>query len=350
MDDRARENVINVQNLELRGWPTPRVPRRQVEDNAGQGRKVAIIGAGNLGQAMAAHMSFHGYAVSLGNRTSSKLDGLEGLRWRHAGHEKGDWHTTPLWRVQHTPSSPYPKEDPLGLRSVVEGCAVIVLCVPAPGHRVLAEALADVLLENQDVVLHPGNLFGALEVHNILTKRSGGRLRHVTVSELESSLLTCRAPRMGEVEIYATKSHLGFATFPATQTERVMSFFHPLYHPYLVARPNVLYTSLHDLNFVVHPIVTLMNAGPIDRGQPFLYYAEGVTQHIAQLLEGADEERCRVIDALGMVPIPLRDWIIAEYRENGAQVRTLAPPISRHSLPVPRVPSKILTVQPRPTG
>jgi opine dehydrogenase len=54
---------------------------------------------------------------------------------------------------------------------------------------------------------------------------------------------------------------------------------------------------------VIHPAVTLLNAGLLERtGGDFLFYEEGVTEGVGRLIEAVDRERLAIAEALG-VPV-----------------------------------------------
>lgn len=209
---------------------------------------------GSVGQATAAHLALTGYDVTLGNRTASKLQPIMDNKNQIAitGVENA---TVTLSAVG-------------SIGKVMNGRDVVVLCVPATGHTTLINMIIPYLQPHHHIVLQPGQLFGAFAVHQQLFKAN---ISGVTISEWETSLFTCRATRVGQVEIMAIKAHLGMATMPSNRYEEVVACFEP-YKDHFIKRKHVLATGLDDLNILVHPLVTILNAGPIERGQKFLYY------------------------------------------------------------------------------
>jgi opine dehydrogenase len=57
----------------------------------------------------------------------------------------------------------------------------------------------------------------------------------------------------------------------------------------------------------------LANAERIERGDTFDFYIDGVTQHVADVLAAADEERLRVAAAYGVAVQSLQAWIGTAY-------------------------------------
>ena len=64
---------------------------------------------------------------------------------------------------------------------------------------------------------------------------------------------------------------------------------------------SVFQTTLQNGNPVIHPAVTLLNAGLLERtGGDFLFYEEGVTEAVGRLIEAVDNERLAIAAALGV--------------------------------------------------
>ena len=64
---------------------------------------------------------------------------------------------------------------------------------------------------------------------------------------------------------------------------------------------SVFQTTLQNGNPVIHPAVTLLNAGLLERTDGgFLFYEEGVTEGVGRLIEAVDRERLAIAAALGV--------------------------------------------------
>ena len=59
----------------------------------------------------------------------------------------------------------------------------------------------------------------------------------------------------------------------------------------LVAHHNLLEMALGGVNFITHPLITLMNLNKIDEEESFYFYKNGITSSIAKLLDRAELER-----------------------------------------------------------
>src|SRR5690606_2481880 len=117
---------------------------------------VTVIGAGNLGLAMAAHLSKCGNNVTLWNRSRQTIEKLIKTRTIHCqGVIEG-----PVEIAQVT--------DDIG--KAVENPDVILITTPANSHRFLAEIIGKNIKKETIIVLNPGRTFGALEFQQVYSE------------------------------------------------------------------------------------------------------------------------------------------------------------------------------------
>ena len=180
---------------------------------------------------------------------------------------------------------------------------LILLIVPAYGHRAFAKACAPHLRQGQVVVLMPGTL-GSLEFAHIL--RQQGTAPGVVVAEVDTAPYVCRKMSATSAQIWGVVSGLGLGVWPAKESERVRSLLEPLF-PGLQMYDHVVAAGLASMNPVVHPAGVLLNAGRIEysRGD-FYFYEEGVTPSVCRLIYAVDQERRAVAKALD-VELPAVD-------------------------------------------
>ena len=282
--------------------------------------KFLIVGAGNLGISQACHLSINGYDVCLYNRENEVFNKLKEINEQSrdafvlTGVESGRVSLSVLTS---------------DLEFALKDRNVVMICTAANGHAAIVKCMIPYLKPGfHQIILHPSGVLGALEVHQLLVKNGFGR-SDIPVSELESSLLTCRKSieksdatdeantyrEYIKVNIYAIKGHLGFATLPASCTDKCMAPLLPLYSDYLIRYDNVLETSLLNTNFVAHPIITLFNLTRYEREESFLFYIEGVTPHVAKIMLKVDEERLKISKALGLKAACITDkqWMELHY-------------------------------------
>ena len=199
------------------------------------------------------------------------------------------------------------------LPRALEDAAVVLVVVPTVYQASLAEKIAPHLTDDQVVILNPGATGGALEVKRILEEagRSG-----VTVAESNNLLYACRSPEPGKVTIKAIKERVDIACLPADDATRVFRLITDVF-PQFVSVPTVLNTSLGNINAMMHPLPTLLNAGRCDLGDHFEYYYDGLTPHIAALVEDLDQERLTIANAYGVDIPSLTGWYSQSYHGTG---------------------------------
>jgi len=174
---------------------------------------------------------------------------------------------------------------------------LVLVVVPAFGHVPIAKDIAPFLREGHIVVLAPGSVFGALEFMNNLI--AFGLKREVIVGETASNYFACRRIAPETCEIFGIKKMMPFATIPSQSVEPALAVLGNFF-PNSVAWPNIIHTSFADLNAIVHPIASIMNAGRIEytKGN-YDFYWEGITEGVGRAMQAIDDEKIVVAKAMG---------------------------------------------------
>ncbi len=256
----------------------------------------AVIGAGGGGQAMAGYLAAMGFRTNLYNRTPSKIEKISQDKGLHL---RGIVRTfAPLNRVTSD------------LRAAVEGADVIMVAVPACGHRDIARRAAAHLQPGQIVVLNPGRTGGALEFRSALDRC--GVPPDITVAEAQTFIFASRVTGPAEATIFGMKKTVPLAALPAARTGQVLRYLR-LPFPQFRAAENVLATSMNNIGAIFHPAPTILNAVRIEEGLGFEYYRQGMTRTVTRVLERMDAERCRVSRALDFEPLSSLDFLRRAY-------------------------------------
>ena len=184
------------------------------------------------------------------------------------------------------------------IQQAVAGVKCVMIVVPAFGHKTLAQQVAPYVEDGQIFILNPGAMLGALEFLNTL--RQCGCTKDIIVGELESNIFACRRTGPTTVDIFGKKHTIGISTIPADKVGETVKELEQFFPDTYKALPNVLYTSLAYGNMVIHPAGSLLNMGRIEwtHGN-FLFYWEGLTPGVCRNLEGVDNERLALGQALG---------------------------------------------------
>ena len=259
----------------------------------------AVIGAGNGGQSVSAHLAMMGYQVRLYDISPDTVNAINNQGGIHLdgvvqGFGKIDQATTDLGKAVH-------------------GAHMIMVIAPATAHRHIAKALAPLLQDGQLIVLHPGATCGALEFTQVLKDEKC--MAQVTIGETNSLIYACRSSRPGQATIFGIKKKLLVAALPANKSSQVAAKLKSAY-PQVHAADNVFITSFDSTNPIVHPAPILLNTGRIESQKEWLFYWDGFTPAVGALVEKMDAERIAVGKALGVDLWSCREQYKIEYGVN----------------------------------
>jgi opine dehydrogenase len=265
--------------------------------------RYAVIGAGHGGKAMAADLATRGFTVNLYNRTAERIREIMLRGEIELEHEDG---TRRRGRLALVTSD---------IAEALQEADVIMVVVPASGHRDVARLCLHHLHNGQIIVLNPGRTGGALEFRQILSRE--GCTAHVTVAETGTFIFASRSTGPAQARILRRKNAVPLAALPATRTGHVLEAVCEAY-PQFIPAPNVLHTSLDNMGAIFHPALTLLNAGWIEHTMgEFQFYIDGVTPSTAHVLEVLDRERVTVAAALGVRARPALRWVKDAYSADG---------------------------------
>jgi opine dehydrogenase len=196
------------------------------------------------------------------------------------------------------------------IRAALAGAQHVLVAVPASAHADIARTCAPYLRDGQTVLLLPGRTGGALEFRRVL--RQAGCQARILLGEANTFPVAARTVGPAAAVIYGTKTEIQAAALPASRTKELLASRRPVL-PMLTPAPSVLHTGLANVGAVLHPVITLLNADRIERGESFDFYTEGVTPRVAAVLAAADPERLRIARAYGVAACSLPEWVAAAY-------------------------------------
>ena len=269
---------------------------------------IAVLGGGHAAFAHAADLSLKGFAVRL-CELPALADVLAPVQAR-GGIESVPDETTGL------PAGFQPldliTDDPA---AALSGAEIIFLVVPAFAQPAFAELIAPHVTPEQILVLSPGNFGGAYVFAELLKAHGCPALPHL--AEAQSMIYACRKGGPTQIRIFGFKHGLRVAVYPATETERVVGKIQQVF-PEVVAAPNILWTWLSNPNAIIHPPVTILNAGRLENTQgDFLFYVEGLTPAVQHIVDALDKERMALGAALGLTLMPKPEMAHAWYGHQG---------------------------------
>ena len=264
--------------------------------------KVTILGAGNSGLAMAAHLGSHGENVTLWNRSKTTISKLMETHTIYSegvieGEVKIDSVTTDI-------------------KEAIKDPDVILVTTPASSHKDLAEIIAKNIKKETLIVLNPGRTFGALEFKEFY-KRHNDRYRQ-TVAETQTIIHTCRKTSEDSVNIIAMKNNVLISTFDSYENNQIISNLPDCIQEYFMPAKSMVETSIGNVGMILHCAPLLLNAGWTESNKhDYKYYFNGISPSVARFLEKIDNERIRVSRLLGTEVESTEDWLKRTYDIRG---------------------------------
>jgi opine dehydrogenase len=252
---------------------------------------VAVLGAGNVGCALAGDLARRGVDVRLFNRTPERLAPIQEaggltLTGRLEGFAKLPVVTTVL-------------------EEALSGAGVLAVCVPATALPAYAPLLATAAGADHVIWLNPGQSGGALYLAAEIERLTGRR--DLRICQLTTSAHTARMPEPATVRVL-NLSRVGVAAFPNRHAAECHDRLDALLPDQFDRIDSVLESDLLNLNALLHPPGMVLNAGWVEAtGGGFTFYDEGMTPAVGRMVDEVDAERRALAERLGVPTITLVD-------------------------------------------
>jgi len=264
---------------------------------------IAIIGAGIGGVYLAAMLGDGGNRLRLHDIDDSRL---APIRARGGIEVEG---TPDRFAAIETVTT--------GLGAAVDGASVIIVATGGTYQEGVATALAPLLRGGEIILLVQGNTGGSLVVRRALDAAGCGV--SIDIAEMDNYPYSCWRLSPTRVRPIIAKRWLQLATFPGRRIDAVFPRLAPLF-PHAVAQRSVAFTGFMNANAMLHVANCVANAGKIDHGEAYKFYAEGVTASVARLYDAINAERVAVAAALGADVPDLADWFERTYGVRGTDL------------------------------
>ncbi len=253
--------------------------------------KIAVLGAGAGGTAIAFDCAAHGHEVRLFDFPQF-ADNIAAVAAQKGIHAEGG--------LEGFADVAYAGHD---IDAALTGSALVYVVGPAYSTEPFGAAVAGKLQPGQTVVVTPSSCGGALA----FKKAAGLPISDDSVRVAETSTLhyAVRLTEPGRIRVFLKlKAGNLLAALPATETDAVLRLIEDVY-PGMEPATSVMQTSLQNANPIIHPAVTLTNAARIEQtGGDFLFYEEGVSDATGRLIEALDNERIAIGSRLGISVVP----------------------------------------------
>ena len=249
-------------------------------------REIAVLGGGNGGHAIAADLSLAGFNVNLYELSAFKTKFEATLKRREIDITgKARKGTAILNKVT------------IDIKEAISDAEIIIIAVPAYGHRTFAEVCANYVEEKQIIVLMPGTC-GSLEFAKVLREKEIEK--DILLAETATLPYGCRLVGPAQVAVRIVAKIIPTGVFPAKKTHEVVSDLKELY-PVVFPAKNVVEAALNNPNPIVHSPGALLNASRIEYSKgEFYLYKEGLTPSTLKVLDTMDKERQALLSGLGL--------------------------------------------------
>lgn len=280
---------------------------------------IALIGAGNVGQAIAGHMSLQGHDVRIFDRWGHDLepikanDGGIDLVGEVEGHGTPSLLTTDL-------------------KKAVDGAQVVIVAAPAFTHAYISKELAAVLEPTQLVLFQPGVLGSGVELARMFSL--AGRAPCL-IAETPTSLYTCRLRGPAKVYIGAIKHSVPLAAVPSADTPKALTILRACFGERYVPGGDALAVGLLNCNPIYHVPPAVLNFKTVEDADCHPLHTL-VTPRIADVIDVLDHERLSLAHALGVEATSFWDFLTSAYGvTEGSFVERIVQGYGRQAFPEP---------------
>lgn len=260
--------------------------------------RFAIIGAGNAGKATAAYLKNLQQEVFLYCRNDDQAAALNAEGISSTGAINGHFFV----RVS------------TDIAQAVKDAEVILVQTTATGHAPIAMELREHLQPGQIILIFNG-IWGAAEFATILDGNETAN--GISICETNAQLFLCSSPSACSVHIKSIKNTISVACTDIKKTEQVVRALSSIF-PQLTSGSNVIDTSLNGSNPVIHGPISLFNITRLENGEEYTLFGTALPLKTVNYIEKVDAERCAVIKALGVSPIPVLDILNGFWPEKKA--------------------------------
>lgn len=264
--------------------------------------RVTIIGAGNSGLAMAAHLSQKGDQVTLWNRSYATIEKLM---------------ETHIIKCEGIVSGEIPIDIVTdNIKIALQDPEIILITTPASSHNELAKLIGENIKKSTVIVLNPGRTFGALKFRNIYQKTN--KQFPQVVGEAQTCMYTCRKTAADAVEIIAIKESVPIFALGLEADQNILDFLPNNLRPYFSEVDSMIQSSIGNVGMILHCAPLLLNAGWTENElNTYSYYYDGISPTIGAFLAKIDAERVAVSEALGNKVESTKEWLQRTYDVEG---------------------------------
>ena len=243
---------------------------------------ITVVGAGQGGPAMVAHLMSMGFEATLYElpafahnlKPFIKRGGI-----RCSGEVKGFFKSKMTTNAKEAGSN----------------ADLVMVAAKAMGHETIVKNLLPHMKDGSLIAFHTG-CFAGLHFY----PRFARLKKHVMLAETD--FLPYAAIRSGphSIRLTAIKKELGVGTMPATDTRKAVKVLNTTKILRFRPRKHSVASSLASLNMLYHPPFILLNLAAAENAKDgFYYYRDGISAGVGKVIHAMDAERLAVARKLG---------------------------------------------------
>lgn len=250
---------------------------------------ITILGTGNGGSTLAADLTIKGHNITLlktSNTPSDNFDYLINNNGRITFTDLDQKNTVNIHKVTTSYEEAF-SEDP----------ELVIVFINTNYHEATIKKMAPYLKDGQVILLEPGYLSTAYLLKYCPDKK-------LIIAEAESSPIDCRITAPGQVKALFKNIRNPIGIYPIERKDEGMAVLDQLGYNFKVL-DSVVEAALHNPNLIVHTIGAIMSIPRIEYSEgDYWMYKEVFTPSIWNLVLRLDGEKMRVLDELGLEPLP----------------------------------------------
>ncbi|AZO28600.1 MULTISPECIES: NAD/NADP octopine/nopaline dehydrogenase family protein [unclassified Mesorhizobium] len=242
--------------------------------------RVSILGAGAIAYGLAAYLANSGHSPSLWSPSGQRTKALAAGDLLKA---TGDIEATVPVRIARD------------CKDAVANADVVVIALPAYGHKMVMDAAIPHLTDGIPVIISSHCSFAAL----YLSRRLAERKVSLPIVVWGTTLLTGRQLGPTEVHVTTIRQKLDVATLPFKAQDEGYELCTTLFDDRFVKRDGMLAIALSNLNPQNHLGIALLNLTRMEKAEQ---WSQGgnVTPAVGRLIEALDAERLAIASHFGI--------------------------------------------------
>lgn len=246
--------------------------------------KVAILGTGNVGCAMACDLSKKGHTITL-IKTSQSVhnDSFAYIKSNNNAIRMFETDGTIVEANIDTLTTDV---------SCVSSAEIVMVTVQTNYHEELIKRISPWIKANQIILFIPGYLSTAYMLKHCSRK-------DIIIVEAESSFIDCRLKDLNTINVSFRNVRNPLGVFPSRRKAKVEEVLKQLDFPF-VFLSSVIEAALHNPNLIVHTVGAIMSIPRVEKTEGNYYmYHEVFTPSVWNILENLDGEKMNILEKLG---------------------------------------------------